>query len=183
MLRNHFDLEPFFQIVRDFYNYRSLEDSDALWDFDWPCTGGVLHVVLDDGNMEDHFIERALHRARAGGDKTAEYVAKALQLLTYEQRRDLWNRRDEYRQDVLICDLPISVTATLPSTGVLNIEPCLYNPAIIVPELRTLVMGSESWWSEITSASELRDITDDNIMDAPYMQLLKSLLPEEPHAS
>ena len=50
---------------------------------------GVLHVVLDDGNHEDHFLEGLPERARAAGDEEGAQLAELLQLMSRTQRRKL----------------------------------------------------------------------------------------------
>lgn len=50
-----------------------------------------------------------------------------------------------------------------------------YNPAIFVPELGEIIMGCESWWSEIKSEEELKQITDTEIENVWYVKMLKNL--------
>lgn len=59
------------------------------------------------------------------------------------------------------------------------------NPAIYVPALNRVVMGMESWWGEIESEKDLKEITDETINSQPYVQLLQQLIakdeaPDEP---
>lgn len=49
-----------------------------------------------------------------------------------------------------------------------------YNPAIFIPELKKVVFGYQSWWSEIKSENELKDITDNDIQNVWYVKLLNS---------
>lgn len=49
------------------------------------------------------------------------------------------------------------------------------NPCIYVPELEKVVWGSESWWSKIDDASELKDITDEDIENTWYVKLLRAM--------
>ena len=49
------------------------------------------------------------------------------------------------------------------------------NPAIYVPELRKIVFGCESWWGEIQSPDEIKDITDDDISNVWYVKLVKAM--------
>lgn len=49
-----------------------------------------------------------------------------------------------------------------------------YNPAIFIPELKKVVFGYQSWWSEIESENELKDITDNDIQNVWYVKLLNS---------
>ena len=46
-----------------------------------------------------------------------------------------------------------------------------YNPAIFVPELNKIVFGYESWWSEIESEEDFKQITDKDINDVWYVKL------------
>lgn len=73
----------------------------------------------------------------------------------------------------LLGDLPIYNHITFNSeTGELHVFPHR-NPAIFVPELKKIVYGCESWWHEITSVEELKDISDSDIDNTWYVQLLK----------
>lgn len=51
--------------------------------------GGVLHVVLDDGNIRDSDICAALENARAVGNRLAEQIAESMLRMTPTQRRKL----------------------------------------------------------------------------------------------
>jgi hypothetical protein len=51
----------------------------------------------------------------------------------------------------------------------------LNNPAIYVPELRKIIFGCGSWWSEIESPDEIKDITDDDIENCWYVRLAKMM--------
>lgn len=50
------------------------------------------------------------------------------------------------------------------------------NPAIFVPDLKKIVWGMESWWGQIKTMDEVKDITDDDIENVWYVKLLKSQL-------
>lgn len=50
-----------------------------------------------------------------------------------------------------------------------------HNPAIFIPEVREIVYGCESWWSEIESEEQLRQITDDDIDNVWYVKALKEI--------
>lgn len=52
-------------------------------------TGGVLHIVLDDGNIEDHHIIWCRDRAVEREDWDAVEIANRLLKLTYEQRETI----------------------------------------------------------------------------------------------
>lgn len=51
-----------------------------------------------------------------------------------------------------------------------------YNPAIFVPELQKIIYGYESFWDEIESEEKLKEITDKDINNVWYMQLLKGMI-------
>lgn len=59
--------------------------------------------------------------------------------------------------------------------GILEVEPAFHNPAIYVPDLHEVVMGSGSWWSEITTPDELSQISDLDIESVWYVRALKDL--------
>lgn len=52
------------------------------------------------------------------------------------------------------------------------------NPVIFVPEMQQFLYGMESWWGEIKSPEELREITNKDINNVWYVQALKTLFPE-----
>lgn len=71
-------------------------------------------------------------------------------------------------------DLPIAITNSYDrNTGHLE-NSTMNNPAIFVPELKKIVYGCESWWREIESPEDFKDISDDDIENTWYVKLLKS---------
>jgi hypothetical protein len=52
-------------------------------------TGGNLHVVLEDRNLEDEFIADSIERAVEQGDEEGAALARALLAMTRTQRRRL----------------------------------------------------------------------------------------------
>lgn len=81
---------------------------------------------------------------------------------------------------ILVGDLPLGVGITFHAeSGVLTASPTHYNPAIVVPELRRIVMGAESWWSPIESEDQLTQIADEDIEGVWYVKALKSFIGEE----
>lgn len=77
---------------------------------------------------------------------------------------------------VLLGDLALAQSAHFDAaSGVLTIEPAYYNPAIFVPDLSCVLMGSESWWGTIDSEADLKQITDADIQNVWYVKALKSL--------
>lgn len=53
------------------------------------------------------------------------------------------------------------------------------NPAIFVPELKKIIYGCESWWSEIKNSEDFKDITSEDINNVWYVQLLKAMIENE----
>lgn len=53
------------------------------------------------------------------------------------------------------------------------------NPCILIPELKRVVFGSESWWSRIEDISDIPEISDSCINSQWYVKLLASMLNDE----
>lgn len=53
------------------------------------------------------------------------------------------------------------------------------NPAIFVPELKKIIYGAESWWNIISDIDNIKDITDTDIDNTWYVQLLKAMISNE----
>jgi len=76
---------------------------------------------------------------------------------------------------IYLGELPIGTFISHhPDTNVLTVS-AHRNPGIFVPELKKIIYGCESWWGEIKDVSELKDISDKDIENVWYVQLLKSL--------
>ena len=74
---------------------------------------------------------------------------------------------------ILLGDLPFMLYITHnPETLELSCS-TTENSAIFVPELKKIIFGMESWWSEIKSEEELKEITDDDIENIWYVKMLK----------
>lgn len=65
-------------------------------------------------------------------------------------------------------------------TGVLEVGFSYHNPAIWVPDLQKIVWGSGSWWGEIESLDDLREITNEDINNTWYVKLLSAQIGEPP---
>lgn len=76
---------------------------------------------------------------------------------------------------ILLGDLPYASSAGYREEEKKLTISAMTNPCIFVPELKTLVWGMGSWWHEIQSPEELRDITDDTIQSQWYVQMLKEM--------
>lgn len=53
--------------------------------------GGIFHVMLEDGNVEQEFADIALEQARQSGDATAIELAEKLAALTVAERVKVCN--------------------------------------------------------------------------------------------
>ena len=49
-------------------------------------TGGSLHIVLDDGNVEDHHVQFCVQYAIDHGDRPGEVLGRVLMLMSKTQR-------------------------------------------------------------------------------------------------
>ena len=52
--------------------------------------GGVLHIVTDDGNMEDSSIDFCIELAEKDGDMEAIAIANDIKALPFEERERLY---------------------------------------------------------------------------------------------
>ncbi len=74
----------------------TLELIQRLYNAEDPCTmgtgivGGHLHIVLDDGNVEDHHVQWYLDLAKEEGCHTCETLATRLLELSEEERQSLY---------------------------------------------------------------------------------------------
>lgn len=76
---------------------------------------------------------------------------------------------------IYLGDLPIRITSSFDRrTGVLK-NSAMTNPAIYVPELRKIIYGCESWWHEIKSLENFKGISDEDIENTWYVQLLRAM--------
>lgn len=62
-----------------------------------------------------------------------------------------------------------------PRSEELIIEDGHDNPAIFVFDLNKIIFGYESWWGEIESEEDLKDITDADINNVWYVKVLKQI--------
>ena len=88
---------------------------------------------------------------------------------------------DEYKNKtylgLILGALPLYTNVSF-SKGYLNVSP-VSNPAIFVFELKKIIFGSESWWSEINNIDDLKEITDSMIENQWYVKLLKELMEKD----
>jgi len=77
---------------------------------------------------------------------------------------------------IMLGDLPISTTVSFHHDDQKLHIGAMTNPAIFVPELKKIIYGCESWWGEIESPDDLKDITNEDIQNTWYVKLLKSMV-------
>jgi len=81
---------------------------------------------------------------------------------------------------ILLGDLPLeTIVVYNPETKELEVSG-FNNPAIFVPELKEIIWGVESWWGEINSEEELRQISDEDIQNVWYVKMLKEVAERKP---
>lgn len=74
-----------------------------------------------------------------------------------------------------LCSAPTSVHA-VNKEGKTELRMSDYtNPAIYIPSTGEIVWGYSSWWGEIKSADELKQITDEDISNVWYVKALNQL--------
>ena len=76
-------IEQIIPIIQRYYSYGN-------------TTGGTLHIVLDDGNLEDGHIEFCLEEATRNNDTQAVFIARMLLNMSMTQRRKLYGKYAEY---------------------------------------------------------------------------------------
>jgi hypothetical protein len=80
---------------------------------------------------------------------------------------------------IYVGDLPLGYGASYHrESKVLSLSPGHHNPAIIVPELKRIVMGCASWWGPIKTEADLMQITDKDIGNVWYVKALRGMAGE-----
>ncbi len=62
--------------------------------------GGSLHIVLDDGNLEDDSVEFCLRYARDNHDIAGQNLAKVLLRMSRKQRQKLYDQYEKFHNGV-----------------------------------------------------------------------------------
>ena len=76
-------------------------------------------------------------------------------------------------------DLPTMVWPTFNSeTGIISVD-TIGNPAMFVPELGKIIWGAGSWWHEIKTEKDFRQISDSDIEGTWYVQLAKAMFSKQ----
>lgn len=58
-------------------------------------TGGTCHIILDDGNYDDHSVDFCMKYAEEHSDMMGLTIASFLKMLTVEERERVCNARTE----------------------------------------------------------------------------------------
>ncbi|MBO5435059.1 hypothetical protein J6A31_04480 [bacterium] len=77
---------------------------------------------------------------------------------------------------IYIGDLPMQLSSSYNSESKTLRNYAIPNPAIFVPELKKIIFGVESFWRKIDSIDDFKGISDADIDNTWYIQLMKSLL-------
>lgn len=87
--------------------------------------------------------------------------------------------KDKTYLGIFIGDLPSRTHISyMAQTGRLSVN-VVDNPAMFVPELNRIVFGYESWWKVLESEEDFKDITDSDINNTWYVQMLKLINKKE----
>lgn len=91
--------------------------------------------------------------------------------------------KEEYKNKtylgILLGEMPYAPSITFDTkTGELNVTPRT-NPCVYVPELNDFIWGMESWWRIVNDPNEIKEITNEDIDNVWYMQLLKDMCSKE----
>jgi len=78
---------------------------------------------------------------------------------------------------IYVGELPLGCTMSYHrESKILSIHHTISNPAIIVPALKKVVMGIESWWAFIETEEQLRQITDEDIENTWYVRAIRKMV-------
>ncbi len=121
----------------------------------------IEYPIVVDGIETEDLFDKPSHSRRSGCLVRVRPCAEK-----YEGRTLL---------GLMLGDLPMHVTVNYSEESRKLTCGALHNPAILVLETHEIVWGCESWWSEIWDSTEIRDITDAQIANQPYMRWLASL--------
>lgn len=75
---------------------------------------------------------------------------------------------------ILLGHLPTKIYSSHTEDCTLEVSTML-NPAIYVFELKKVIFGYESWWSTVKSVDDFKEISDKDIDNTWYVQLLKAM--------
>ena len=104
------------------------------------------------------------------GAKPGRYVSIRPVAKQYEGKTFLGLYLGEFPVNLIVTFRPKDKRLTMMSRG---------NPAIFVPDLDKVVFGFESWWGEIKSPEQLKQITNEDIQNIWYVKALKQLTEQD----
>ena len=61
------------------------------------CSGGSLHIVVDDGNLDDNNIEYCIEWANNENDVAGFIIGTLLLKMNMRQRKNVYSKYDEYK--------------------------------------------------------------------------------------
>lgn len=76
---------------------------------------------------------------------------------------------------IYLGDFPQTVSGETNKDGEFVIKPTHNNPLIYIPETNSVVFGSGSWWRKIEKIEDFKGISDEEIQNTWYVQLMKEL--------
>lgn len=76
---------------------------------------------------------------------------------------------------IYIGELPISIYNSFDKKTKILSNKTMPNPAIFVPELRKVIYGCESWWRKIDSIEDFKGISEKDIDNLWYVQMLRQM--------
>lgn len=79
---------------------------------------------------------------------------------------------------IYLGDLPQYISLGVDKDNLMRVS-SRTNPAIYVFDLQKIIFGSQSWWHELKSVDDLKDITDKDIDNTWYVKLLKGMMGRE----
>lgn len=76
---------------------------------------------------------------------------------------------------IYLGDLPIGISSSFDKKNKILSNKTINNPAIFIPDIKKIIYGCESWWREIKSINDFKEITNEDINNTWYVQMLKNL--------
>lgn len=77
---------------------------------------------------------------------------------------------------IYIGDLPMMISSSYNKATKAITTQAIPNPAIFVPELKKIIFGAESFWRKLDSIEDFKGISDTDINNTWYMQLMKNMM-------
>jgi len=122
----------------------------------------ALFVKLTSVEIEN--IHETIKPSSFGGSKPGTMVAVRPCADKYEGKTYL---------GMYLCAAPTSIIGRQVGEKIILKMSDYTNPAIYIPDLDEIVWGYGSWWGEIESEEQLREITNEDIQNIWYVQALK----------